>query len=442
MQYPLNQTSFPRQVISRYRRRQPSKGWTLRDEQAPVGHRRRTALNIELYGANFVNKGAELMLRTTLNRLGEGLPDYVPALFMKVDSPQRRAELELRRILAGSSHDWRFSRTSSFLQKIASTAAPSRYKAFLQAHSLMDQREVDALVDLSGFAYSDQWGAGKVERFARLCEYHGRRGRPIVMLPQAFGPFTEPTVRDAFRRVTERANLICARDRESYAHVLEITAHPERLRLSPDITLFSRRAEHLTPNQKPSYCCVVPNGRVLDHGDRTWHTHYTQFLLEASKRILAAGLEVRILVHSDEEEDFELARHLLNSMSNSQLRAVSVETGGALGDLKTVIGQSRGIVGSRYHALVSAFAQGVPSVALGWSHKYSALYADFGMDAYCFDHRASLDEFLDRITDITDDDNAARLAAAISLTLNNMRAANEGMWSAAIDALLRAAPRG
>ncbi len=47
--------------------------------------------------------------------------------------------------------------------------------------------------------------------------------------------------------------------------------------------------------------------------------------------------------------------------------------------IKAVIGDSRFLIGSRYHALVSGLSQGVPSLGTGWNHKYPTLFGDFGM---------------------------------------------------------------
>ena len=87
---------------------------------------------------------------------------------------------------------------------------------------------------------------------------------------------------------------------------------------------------------------------------------------------MEAGLNPFLLVH--ETKDGSLAREV-REKSGIPMDIIEEEDPFSI---KGIIGGSLLVVGSRYHGLVGALSQGVPTVATGWSHKYQLLCEDYG----------------------------------------------------------------
>jgi polysaccharide pyruvyl transferase WcaK-like protein len=389
---------------------------------------------IEVYGANFMNKGAELMLLTTKRELSARMPGAQVAMHAPYDKSGRRASIGVKSILTGRGRLPWWAEPAAKGRELAKGILPGTYRAVLTRSDWVDDSMLDALVDVSGFAFSDQWGPGLARRFARLAECYFRRGKPVVLLPQAMGPFTDPEVRSAFRRITAHADLVYARDRLSFGYALKVTEFPERLRQAADITLFDGAAATSSTPEQGDVCWLIPNSRMLDLGADEWREHYVESLELAGRRMLESGADVRVLVHSREAADVALGERLIAAMPGVWPAVVQEDDPR---QVKRLLGLSRAVVGSRYHGLVGAFAQGVPSIGLGWSHKYTGLYDDFGMDRFCFERPPAKDELVARVDEILDPVSRRSLAMGILSSLDALNDANGRTWESVCEVLRR-----
>ena len=93
------------------------------------------------------------------------------------------------------------------------------------------------------------------------------------------------------------------------------------------------------------------------------------------KEILSQGIDPFFLVHEG-ADDLGICEALCSSVA----RVPIVVEDDPL-KIKGIIGSCDGVIGSRYHGLVSALSQGVPALAPGWTHKYQALFEDYNFEA-------------------------------------------------------------
>jgi hypothetical protein len=332
---------------------------------------------IEVQGTWLANAGAALMLEATVEAMAREVPGVRFAIDPRWGSFRQRSSLGLLQVFP------RRAPGASLLAAVvdaARTVTGPKGSRYLHDYGIVTRSEPDALLDASGFAFSDQWGVAKaVERAERIREY-GKRGRPVVLLPQAFGPFEQPGVASAFADVVSIARTVYARDLTSFRHAVSVVGNRRSLRLAPDITIGG--PELPSPTGATTGVVIVPNARVLDRGG--WdRREYLDALIDVATSLGPVG-ECTVLAHTDEPADRELVRALVERTHGAPVRISEAKR------LKAEIGQADFVIGSRFHALLGALAQGVPVIAVGWSHKYQALLDTFDVSDWALDGPSQL----------------------------------------------------
>jgi colanic acid/amylovoran biosynthesis protein len=323
-------------------------------------------MNIEVRGVNFVNKGAELMLHAVIEELSRSCPHALVAMDLKAGSYRNRARLGLYQKPMRS--EWMFG--SGIIKFFSRKKTRERYGVLLAS-------QIDAVLDASGFAYSDQFGTVQAEKLARKVKKWKRSGKKIVLLPQAFGPFETQPIRKAFQTIVDNVDLLFPRDHDSYDHVVGLVGERDYIRLRPDFT-------NLVKGKVPEYfevgrqrACLIPNSKMIEKTSEVVRDAYIPFLAECGRFLKHAGLDPFLLVH-EAKKDGNLAREVRN---RCDIPLDIVEEMDPV-YIKGIIGCSSLVVGSRYHGLVSALSQGVPAIATGWSHKYQRLYEEYGCSEF------------------------------------------------------------
>ncbi|WP_321389367.1 polysaccharide pyruvyl transferase family protein [Emcibacter sp.] len=319
----------------------------------------------EVKGVGCNNKGAYLLLRTVM-QWGEGQGNHVSELaadFRALSASQAR-NMGIKRLT------WAYFKSYQWPGQVLNALICLVPSWLRRKYDLVTDREIQLVLDASGFLYSDQWGSAGAERLVMDMERRKKRGIKYILLPQAFGPFSNSRTVRAMQYIAEHADLIYARDRVSYEHLNEIGAVNDRVKISPDITI-GLVPESNVARQMPGDTAIIPNVRMLDKGKDS--EKYYPYLHNAIKELRKAGFNPFFLIH--EAGDVKIAEEI-NEQIDAPLEIVAEDDPVVL---KTIIRDLRLVVGSRFHGLVSGLSQSVPCLAVGWSHKYEMLFEDFGV---------------------------------------------------------------
>ena len=318
-------------------------------------------MNLLVTGVGSANKGAELMLIAIKEHFAKIAPE------LRISVSQHAADFAWR----SQRGLWQYvdvrKRGRSWL---GMKLLPS---SFRESFGLTTLADIDALVDASGFAFGDQHPAVRTSDFAKLvtaCKNHGKK---VILLPQSFGPFKRPELRQPMKTVLNHTDLICARDTPSYETLKELSPDHPGIRLAPDITIGVSQAHSPPQTEIGKSVLLVPNSRMLDRTSpeeaEIYLTRFTGWI----NLVRALNHEPKILLH-DESEDPQLVERIQPRLKEP---VVVIPPSDPL-SLKNSLTQCRLVIGSRFHALLGALSQGVPAIGFGWSHKYQELFNDFG----------------------------------------------------------------
>jgi polysaccharide pyruvyl transferase WcaK-like protein len=315
---------------------------------------------VEIRGTGVHNKGAELMLIAIKQQLLAANPNLRFAVSTSFGPFAVRAKYGL----LAKVHPQNIGRSR--------IARLFMSRSFRESYGLVIDADIDVVLDASGFAFGDQWGNGPTDSLARESKAWNKLRTQAILLPQAFGPFSNDKLRSNFRRALESLSLVYARDRLSFENIQGLGGPFENVKLAPDFTqiIDGNCPEMLELPER--FACIVPNIRMLDQTSPTHRDSYVRFLTECVRELDRHDIHPLLLYH-DRKYDERVAEILQRDLSRA-LPAIALDDPV---QLKGVLGRAIVVIGSRFHALVGALSQGVPSIGTSWSHKYEMLFEDY-----------------------------------------------------------------
>jgi colanic acid/amylovoran biosynthesis protein len=368
-------------------------------------------MKIVIRGGGFENKGAEAMLRVVQRELGKRLPAasfhatvsppeasyaYRSGITPVYHAPSLRGDLSGMVPFAAQIRNLLRSRKNPDFARAVKTNA----RAADEIHAI---GSIQGVVDISGFSYSDAWGTGGFEYAWPWLEHCKIKQKPYLFLPQAWGPFEKPAVARWAQKLCQAADMVVSRDAESSEHLAGLRAASNtRLRQAPDIAFRFHGAPGATgravlkglgiEGDRP-VIGIVPNMQVFKRtagtgGANQYINHLIGLVNYATACLKADVLLVpnEIRVPGSQWPDDRYLCGMIASHVQEPARCFSLSDYFPSETVKALLGQLDLLIASRFHSLVFALSQGIPVLALGWSHKYQELLRPFGLEEFIIDH--------------------------------------------------------
>lgn len=357
------------------------------------------AVFIEIRGVQFVNKGAYLMLLACLEQIRLLWPQARIVLAPNQNSPYDE------RIRVGAWQKLSFRYRGIDLNRLA-YLVPQRIRLILQRHfGLVMEPEIALVLDASGFSYGDQWGGRAVRVLAGEILRLAARQKGYILLPQAFGPFTNAADRRALRKALPKALLVCPRDAVSASAIGELAASDNICQFGDFTNLVAAKLPAETLQGLQPFALVIPNSAMMSerNTDNRWRQQYLPFLHTAIASIEASGL-IPILLNHEGQVDLAICQQLQQQYPALQLLNPQHPL-----QVKGWIASAELVISSRFHGCVSALSSGVPCIGTSWSHKYEMLFAEYGQSEAIVQPALSAVDLTSLINRLRQPDNRAQI---------------------------------
>jgi len=406
---------------------------------------------IVLLGATITgNRGAESMLRAAVQRVRDAVPGVKFRLFSLYPCDDRKENTDRDLEIVDFSPIFLVLAAFPMAMALAILARlhfPRRF--LLRSKAVREIYTADLVIDLSGISFVDGRGLGILLYNVLTVLVPRMLGTPVVKYSQALGPFRNPLNRLCAQWILPKVSRLAARGRITRANLDTISLPPGRVRECADAAFAMRIGPEARERIAPlldgpifshSVVCVSPSS-VVESLCRAKGVDYPAIMALFIRYLTdEKGYRVLLLPHSarpgrstSKNNDLMVCRAVHEKVDRPGECVYPEEVYNAEA-LRALIGSCRFLVASRFHAMISGLAMEVPTLLVGWSHKYAEVLEVFDLEAYALDYAlVSLERLKDLFHQMEKEETAIRgkirevLPSVVESSLSNVRMVVEAL---------------
>ncbi|MEV8273900.1 polysaccharide pyruvyl transferase family protein [Microbacterium sp. NPDC077184] len=307
--------------------------------------------------------------------------------------------------------------------------------------------DADILLDQGGITFTDGREKFLLYNIASILPALNV-GTPVFKCAQAIGPFRNSVNRRASRLFLPKVRTVVTRGRitHEFAEGLglrNIVAGADyAFSLELDGSEADAVSEHVDlgffEGDTVGVCPSVVLQKKVDARGGDYVGQMVSFIEELrarGKRVLLLPHSVRTGTDKTHNNDLPLCRDIHSRLRlGDDLLFVDRELSSQ--QLRYLIGRCDLFVASRFHAMVSSLAMAVPTLVIGWSHKYREVLEMFGAEEWAFGHDELAVDFLTQRFEALDA-RRAEVAAMLEVRLPEVKSRSRMQADLIVDVIGR-----
>jgi len=287
--------------------------------------------------------------------------------------------------------------------------------------SLRNMKDSCCLLDMGGITFSD----GRTLQLlynvfsiwpAMLLDV------PVIKLSQAMGPFQNPLNRVLAYHFLSKCKMVFARGEITVEHLKTLKFPANKFGRSADIAFLfqpddspSEENEEAVSNLAKTInsfrrngrkgISIIPSSLVFGQSKNeiggyvtklmaiireiSLDNHYVVVMPNASRAGSCKNMNNDLIVID------KLRKRALQALPKDIFLKISwVDFDINARSIRVLVGRTDALITSRFHGMVAGLSLCVPTMVIGWSHKYQETLSEFGMDGYAINYKASYEETL------------------------------------------------
>ena len=307
---------------------------------------------------------------------------------------------------------------------------PSRMLRRISNRTFDQLMDADVVLDISGGdSFAQIYGKWRFQSQVAVKQLALAMNKPLVLLPQTFGPFTTDRARRIAGRIIRRSALVVSRDLDGAEQLEQLAGREIRPRVAscPDVA-FTLNPTEVATDRLPEVFRAERDGMIVGlnvsgflysgRPDMPLAADYRAVIsaivdwvmsIPNAKLLLAPHVFGKngvssnsALAPGDDASDLHACRFVQQQFASRFGDRIDCVTG-AMGadELKYIIGHCDFFIGARMHSCIAAASQSIPTVVLAYSPKAKGVFGMINGESAVVDMTRTADgDVIDQIKTI------------------------------------------
>lgn len=350
------------------------------------------------------NKGAYAMLQSSIKQLRDIFGDRLKINLMSVypEEDKKQAPFDFISVIPARPQQLLFiAFPLAIIYKLLSWI-PFAKKLFKLNKIIRAYLSTDLVIDEAGVSFIDSRGL-IMNTYAFVCAAVPLLlGVPVVKYSQALGPFNSPVNRLLAKWILPKLHLICARGEITFNHLKSIGivknvkicadgafTMPDDYSIAETVKgicerdIFYKSKERIVSLSLSSVVQKKCNKLGIDYIGTM--SQFIDYLNDNGYKVLIIANAAREGSRRPRNNDLMVCNAVYEKVQNKEMvrwypREMKAE------EIREFISHTHVLVASRFHAMIGALEKGIPTLLIGWSHKYKEVLDMFELGKYAVDY--------------------------------------------------------